>query len=73
MPVVFENIVFELEFFSYIKMGLSLAKHLMSPQKMFSFLIFRSPVCAPLIPCHFLDDLDSSNILIHGEQKVLQS
>ena len=33
-------------------MGLSLAKQLMSPQQMFCILIFGSPFCAPLIPCH---------------------
>ena len=44
--------IFELETFSYIKMGLSLAKQLISPQKMFSILVFASPVCTPLIPCH---------------------
>ena len=42
---------FELESFSYIKMALSLAKLLISPQKMFSNLIFGFPVCTPLIPC----------------------
>ena len=52
MPGFFEKFIFELEAFSYIKMGLSLAKQLVSPQKMFSILIFGSPVCTPLIPCH---------------------
>ena len=37
---------------SLIRMGLSLAKQLISPQKMLSILIFGSPVCTPLIPCH---------------------
>ena len=53
MPEFFEKFIFELEAFSYIRMGLSLAKQLMSPQKMFSILIFGSPVCTPLIPCHY--------------------
>ena len=53
MPDFFEKFIFELEAFSYIRMGLSLAKPLMSPQKMFSILIFGSPVCAPIIPCHY--------------------
>ena len=34
-------------------MGLSLAKQLISPQNMFSVLIFGSSICAPLIPCHY--------------------
>ena len=45
--------IFELEAFLYIRMGLSLAKELMSPQKMFSILIFGFPVCTPLIPCRY--------------------
>ena len=44
--------IFELETFSYIRMGLSLAKQLISPEKMFSILVFVSPICTPLIPCH---------------------
>ena len=50
MPGFFEKFIFELEVFSYIRMGLSLAKQLISPQKMFSILVFGSPVCTPLIP-----------------------
>ena len=51
MPGFFENFILELEA-SYIRMGLELAKQLMSPPKMLSNLIFGSPVCTPLIPCH---------------------
>ena len=59
-------------------MGLSLAKQLMSPQKMFTILIFESPVCKPLIPCHYSvieigDDLGCNNIQKHGEETVLQN
>ena len=76
MPGFFEKFIFELEAFSYIRMGLSLAKLLMSPQKMFSILIFGSPVCTPLIPCHYywngwwpwLEQQTES-----GEQKVMQN
>ena len=53
MPEFCEKLIFELEAFSYIRMSLSLAKQLMSPQKMFSILIFGSPVCAPLILRHY--------------------
>ena len=59
-PECFEECIFELEAFSYsIGMGLSLAKQLTSPQKMFvssakfTILISLSPVCTPLIPCHY--------------------
>ena len=61
---------------TYIRIVLSLAQQLMSPQKMFSILIFGSPVCTPLIPCHHYwtgDDLDCNNIQKHGEQTVLQN
>ena len=76
MPEFFGKFIFELEAFSYIRMGLSLAKQLMSPQKMFSILIFGSPVCTPLIPCHYywngwwpwLERQTES-----GEQKVMQN
>ena len=74
-PGFFENLIFELED-PYIRMGMRLAKQLMSPQKMFSVLIFGSPVCTPLIPCHHYwtsDDLDCNNIQKHGEQTVLQN
>ena len=37
---------------SLLRMGLSLTKELMSPQKNFSILIFGSPLCTRLIPCH---------------------
>ena len=60
MPVFFEKFIFRLGAFSYsIKMGLSLTKLLMSPQKKlvssakFTILISWSPVCAPWIPCHY--------------------
>ena len=49
----FEKFIFELEAFSYIRMGLSLANQLMSSQKMFSILTFGSPVCTSLIPYHY--------------------
>ena len=56
MPGCFEKFIFELEAFSYsIGMGLSLAKQLTSPQKMFvssakfTILISWSPACPPLI------------------------
>ena len=49
----FERFIFELEAFSYIRMGLSLAMQMISPPKMYSISIFVSPVCAPLIPCHY--------------------
>ena len=57
---VFWKFIYELEAFSYsVRMGLSLAKQLMSLQKMsvssakFTILISWSPVCTPLIPCHY--------------------
>ena len=79
MPHVFEKIIFELEAFSYIRRGLSLAKQFMSPQKMFSVLIFGCPVCAPLIPFHYYwngwwnNILDWNNIQKHGEQTNMQN
>ena len=51
MPGFFENLIFELGA-SYIRISLRLKRQLMSPQKMFSILVFGSPVCTPLIPCH---------------------
>ena len=45
LPGFFEKFIFELEAFSYIRMGLSLATQLISPQKMFSILIFASHIC----------------------------
>ena len=76
MPGFFEKIIFELEVLSFIRTVLSLEKQLMSPQKMFSILIFGSPVCTPLIPCHYywngwwpwLEQQTES-----GEQKVMQN
>ena len=53
MPEFFGKFIFELEAFSYMRMGLSLAKQLMSHQKILSILIFGSPVRTPLIPCHY--------------------
>ena len=53
MPELFGKFIFEFEAFSYLRIGLSLAKQLMSPQKMLSILIFGSPVCTPLIPCNY--------------------
>ena len=77
MPGFFEKFNFEVKAFSYVRMGLSLAKHLISPQKMFSILIFGSPVCTLLIPCLSLlkkeGDLDSKNIQKNGEQTILQN
>ena len=74
---VFEKFIFELEVFLYsIRVGLSLAKQLMSPQKIFvssaefTILAFWFPVCTPLIPCHYHevgDDLGCNNIQKHGE------
>ena len=49
----FQELIFELEAFSYIRMGLIPAKQLMSFPKMSSILIFGSPVRTPLIPCHY--------------------
>ena len=56
----FSKVVFGLEAFSYsIKMDSSLAKKLISPQKMFvssancSILISWCPVRTLLIPCHY--------------------
>ena len=76
MPEFFEKYIFELEAFSYIRMSLSLAKQLMSPQKMFSILIFGSPVCAPLILRHYYWNgwwPWLNNIQKHGEQTVMQN
>ena len=60
MSGFFEKFIFELEAFSYnIKMGLSLANQLMSPEgtsvssAKFTILISWSPVCTPLILCHY--------------------
>ena len=60
MSGFFEKFIFELEAFSYnIKMGLSLANQLMSPEETFvssakfTILISWSPVCTPLILCHY--------------------
>ena len=53
MPEFIEKFIFELEALSQIRMSLSLANHLMSTQKMFSILIFGSPICASLIPRHY--------------------
>ena len=39
MPEFFKKLIFELEAFSYVRIDLSLAKHLISPQ--YHFLIFR--------------------------------
>ena len=55
MPGFFEKIIFGLEAFSYsIRMGLSVAKLFMSPQKSslakFTNMISWPPVCTPLIP-----------------------
>ena len=61
MSGFFEKFIFGLKAFSFsIRMGLSLTKLLMSPQKKvvssakFTILIFRSPVCTTWIPCHYL-------------------
>ena len=53
-------------------MVLSLAKQLMSPQKMFSILILGSPACTPLI-IEMGDVLDWDNIQKHGQQTFLQN
>ena len=57
MTGFFENLIFELEVLPYsIRMGLSLAKQLMLPEKMFvssakfTVLISWFPVCTPLVP-----------------------
>ena len=59
MPRFFEKFIFGLEAFSYsIRIGLSLTRLLMSPQKKlvssakFIILISWFPVCTPWIPCH---------------------
>ena len=44
---------FELEAFSYIRMGLSLAKPLTSLQKIITIFISGSLVFTPLLPCHY--------------------
>ena len=52
------------------------AKLLMSPQKMFSILVFGSPVCTPLIPCHYYWNgwwPCLNNIQKHREQTVMQN
>ena len=75
MPGLFEKFIFELKAFSYIRMGLSLKKQLMSPQKMITILIFEFSVCTPLILAIIIEmggDLGCNNIQKHGEQKVLQ-
>ena len=51
MSGFFEKFIFNQEAFSYIRMGLSLARQLRLPQKILTILIFGSPVCTPLIPC----------------------
>ena len=45
MSWFFEKFIYKLEAFSYIRIGLSLEKHLMSLQAMFTILTFGSPVC----------------------------
>ena len=52
-------------------MDLSLAKMLMSPQKMFSILISGSPVYAIIIEMG--DDLGWNKIQKHGDQTVIQN
>ena len=71
MPEFFEKFSFELEAFWYIRMDLSLAKMLMSPQKMFSILISGSPVYAIIIEMG--DDLGWNKIQKHGDQTVIQN
>ena len=59
-----------------MRIGLSLAKQLMSAQKMFTILIFVSPVCTPLIfviITEMGEYLGCNNIQKHGEQTVLQN
>ena len=57
----FERKSFELEAFLYIKMGLSLEKQLISPQKIITIIIEMG------------DDLGYNNIQKHGDQTVLQN
>ena len=65
MPEFFGKFIFELEAFSYMRMGLSLTKQLISHQKILSILIFGSPVRTPLIPAIIIemgDNLGWNNI-----------
>ena len=70
MPGLFEKFVFELEASSYIKMDLTLAKQLISLQKMLSILIFGSPVYTTLILAIIIemgDDLGCNNVQKHAD------
>ena len=57
----FEKFTFELEAFLYIRMGLSLEKQLISPQKIITIIIEMG------------DDLGYNNIQKHGDPTVLQN
>ena len=75
MPGFFEKFIFEQEAHSYISISSSLAKQLMSLQKLFTILIFGSSIYTLLIPCRYTemgDNLGCNSKKKHGEQTVLQ-